>query len=243
MLGIAIELLLSWVLLKTLNNRNLEALGLKPTKKRLFALAAGLLLPILLNSGSQWLMSSLQNYSYQRNPHYSIEDLLKATAYLSRSVLYENLIFCGAILYILNQKLKPVWGIVIVSAAFGVYHWFSFNVWGQPLNMTIVFFLTALGGLVFALSFTWTKASYLPFALHLGNDWTNMILFTPAHSSIGPQWLLRTGPLNYVASLPKGIFIVTWTYALLPLSAAAFIWLAWKLREIPRKKSVEPLTN
>lgn len=242
MLGIVIELALSWVLLKTLTNRNLEALGLTPTKGRLFALIAGLLLPLVLNSANQLLLAALQNYSYRVNAQYTAHELFKATAYLARSVVYENLIFCGAILFILNQKLGVKWGIALVSVAFGIYHWFSFNLWGQPLAMVITFLLTAAGGLVFALSFSWTRASYLPFALHLGNDWTNMVLFTPTHSNIGPQWLLHVGPLTYTAGLAKGIFIISWSYAFLPLSAAAYIWLAWKLRDkthIPRKKSVE----
>lgn len=242
MFGIVIELVLSWVLLKTLTNRNLEALGLIPTKGRLLALIAGLLLPIALNSGNQLLLAALQNYSYRVNPQYSAHDLFKSTTYLARSVIYENLIFFGAILFILNQKLDSKWGVAIVSVAFGIYHWFSFNVWGQPLAMAVTFLIDTIGGLVFALSSNWTRASYLPFALHLGNDWTNMILFTPTHGNLGPQWLLRTGPLTYTAGLAKGIFIVSWSYAFLPLSAAVYIWLAWKLRDkghIPRKKSVE----
>lgn len=47
MLGILIQLLLSWLLLRFIERRNLEALGLLPTRRRLKDLAIGLLLPIL----------------------------------------------------------------------------------------------------------------------------------------------------------------------------------------------------
>ncbi len=56
MLGIAVELLISWILLKVLEKQNLSALGLMPTRQRIKDVGAGLLLVVTLMSA--WFLAA-----------------------------------------------------------------------------------------------------------------------------------------------------------------------------------------
>jgi hypothetical protein len=78
---------------------------------------------------------------------------------------------------------------LISSAAFGIYHWFSFGVIGRPGQMLFIFLLTGIGGFLFALAFEKTRSVYVPFALHFGLDFVPLILFSK-EKGIGPQVFL-----------------------------------------------------
>ncbi|MGQ3088461.1 lysostaphin resistance A-like protein, partial [Flavobacterium sp.] len=108
-----------------------------------------------------------------------------------RAVLYEELIFRGALLYLLIQKTGTNRAMLVSSAAFGIYHWFAWQAFGNPVQMLVIFLMTGSCGYIFALAFVRTRSMYLPFALHLGNNITQMILFS-GDASIGDQMLLRT---------------------------------------------------
>ena len=47
MIGIAIQLLLSWVLLRVFERKDLTVLGFQPTKQRLQQFSVGLIIPII----------------------------------------------------------------------------------------------------------------------------------------------------------------------------------------------------
>jgi membrane protease YdiL (CAAX protease family) len=110
-------------------------------------------------------------------------------------VAFEELIFRGAVLYILLQRmgLKAIW---ISAAAFGIYHWFSFGELGQPAPMIFVFVITFPAGLIFAYAFAKTNSLYLPFALQFRYNFVNMTIFSNSNS-MGAQWLIKeeTDPL------------------------------------------------
>jgi membrane protease YdiL (CAAX protease family) len=191
MIGIFIEVFLSWILLKLIERKNLSVLGLRPTRRRLRELMIGLLLsipfPIAFLAGVSFLVRN----PYHVNPHYSLKDLLSATGYVFRSVLYEDLIFRGALLYILIKRLGPQKAVLISAFLFGIYHWFSWGALGQPVQMAIIFLMTGLAGYVFALAFEKTRSLYLPFALHFGVDFANMVIFSQ-DKGMGPQLLVKT---------------------------------------------------
>jgi membrane protease YdiL (CAAX protease family) len=191
MIGILVELLLSYLLLKYFAKKGLNALGVSPDKERLRQLLVGLLLPILYTAGLQWTQAALVGNPFRINPHYSFGDFIRATGYVGRSVLYEELIFNGAILYILIQRIGSKKAIWLSAICFGLYHWFSWNLWGNPLQMAIVFLMTGTAGWLFALAFSKTRSLYLPFALHFGIDFAAMVLFSQ-DKAIGPQLLIKT---------------------------------------------------
>jgi membrane protease YdiL (CAAX protease family) len=148
MIGILVELLISWLLLKYIQKQNLWALGLKPNWQRISELFAGLLWPVIYVGLFQYIVSLLVHNPYKLNPNYNLKAFWNINAYLFRSVAYEDLIFRGALLYILIKRLGPQKAVLISAIAFGIYHWFSFGVIGNPIQMAIVFLLTGAGGYV-----------------------------------------------------------------------------------------------
>ena len=93
-------------------------------------------------------------------------------------MITEELIFRGALLYILIQKLGKLKGIIISSIAFGIYHWFTFEILGSIIPMIVVFIGTGLMGYAFALSFSKTKSIAMPIGLHLGWNFTVNTIFS-----------------------------------------------------------------
>jgi uncharacterized protein len=191
MIGILVELGISWLLLWLDDKQNLEALGLLPSLQRAKEFLSGfiyaLLFVALVQSGQSWLVQN----PYRINPDYTFSDFASASAYVIKSVLFEELIFRGALLYILIKRTGYRTGISISTVAFGIYHWFSFGVWGQPVPMVYVVIITSLAGFIFAWSFYKTGSLYLPLALHLGYNFAFMILFS-GNMPIGSQWLMKT---------------------------------------------------
>lgn len=234
MAGIVVELLLSWLLLWLFERRHLAALGLRPTRKRLTVFLYGLLLPMVLLTAFYWVLSLLVKNPYRLNPQYTWKDFWNAVGYLLRAVAYENLIFTGALLYILIRRIGPSKAILVSAAGFGVYHWFSFGVIGQPVQMLFIFLLTGMGGYLFALAFEKTRSVYLPFALHFGLDFVPMILFSK-DKGIGPQVFINAfkkdpaGMGSFVALL---IFVIH--FIVIPLL------IFWWLRRLTPEKNAGP---
>jgi len=151
----------------------------------------GLMLSIPLQIVFLTGVSLLVHNPYHPNPHYTLADFLVASGYVFRSALYEDLIFRGALLYILIKRLGPQKAVLISAVLFGIYHWFSWGALGQPVQMAIIFLTTGLAGYVFALAFEKTGSIYMPFALHFGIDFVNMVIFSQ-DKAIGLQLLVKT---------------------------------------------------
>ena len=107
MAGIFVNSIISWFLLKTLGRQSLNALGLKPNRVRVAHLCLGTLWPILFVAVFEFSVSLLVHNPYRINPDVHWKDLWHSIVYLLRSVAYEDLIFRGALLYILMQKIGP----------------------------------------------------------------------------------------------------------------------------------------
>ncbi|NNK76373.1 MAG: CPBP family intramembrane metalloprotease, partial [Maribacter sp.] len=77
--------------------------------------------------------------------------------------MFEELIFRGAILYILIKKIGVNWACIISAIAFGIYHWFSYQMFGRGMiPMIYVFLLTGAAGWMFAYAFARTRSIYAP---------------------------------------------------------------------------------
>jgi len=191
MIGILVELLLSWLLLKYFARENLDALGLKPNGIRVLHLCAGILWPILFVAIYSYSVSLLVHNPYRVNPAFQWSHLRSWIGFLLRSVAYEDLAFRGAVLYVLIRKIGPQKALLISAAAFGIYHWFSYQVLGNPAQMLLVFVMTGMAGYIFALAFERTLSMYLPFGLHFGIDFAKMVLF-PSEKHTGVALFFRT---------------------------------------------------
>lgn len=200
MVGILVQLILSWLFMFFFDRGNLSPLGLMPTRRRvldftLFFLvsgtvcASGFLLKMLI-AGQQWRL----------NPDMNVVLFLDGARWNLNSVLFEELIFRGVLFYALIRKLGPAKAIWISAAAFGVYHWFSHNAWGNPAAMLMEFVITGAMGLVLAYGYAKTWSLYIPVAIHLG--WNLM-----------QQSVFSSGPIGnqlFVEILPRPIVTISW---------------------------------
>jgi CAAX protease family protein len=206
MAGIVVELIVSWLLLRIFQRQGLNALGLLPSSTRVIQLFSGIFWAILFFAVFEYSASLLVHNPYRVNPDFHGKELWRSTSYLLKSVAYEDLIFRGALLYILLQKIGPQKSLLISAAAFGIYHWFSYGAFGNPAQMLLIFFSTGIVGYVFALAFERTRSMYLPFGLHFGVDFALSVLFSQ-QQNIGRQLLYRSFAKDPV-SLTSWLFIV-----------------------------------
>src|SRR6185436_10184910 len=96
--------------------------------------------------------------------------------------------FRGALLYLAIRLLGPHRGCLLSSIVFGIYHWFSYGVFGNAGQMFYVFLLTGLAGVMFSYAFAFTRGMYLPVGLHLG--WNLMAVVVFSQGPLGDQMLL-----------------------------------------------------
>ncbi len=191
MIGILVALAISWLLLFLIEKKNILSLGFLPLLKRLKQFLIGFLITALLCVTVQYLESFLKSSTWVLNEKISSSIVLKSFLWDFKSVLTEELIFRGAILYILIQKIGVNKGILISAIAFGIYHWFSFGVLGNIMAMTLVFIGTGLMGYAWAFAFAKTKSIMLPFGFHLGWNFIHNTIFSK-------------GPLGELVMLTKG---------------------------------------
>jgi membrane protease YdiL (CAAX protease family) len=125
---------------------------------------------------------------------------------------------------------------IIVSAlCFGVYHWFTWQAFGNAMQMLIILITTGSMGLILAFAFVRTQSIIAPFALHLGANLSTMLIFSK-DASIGPQMLIKTFAKDPVVpgdliSLP----IILMHFAGYPCTTLALIYWYTRNRQKNRK--------
>lgn len=177
MIGILIAFVISWGLLFAIEKKNLLVLGFLPLAKRAKQFAIGFIITALLCIAAQYIESVLKSTTWALNESSSGGILWQSFWWDVKSVFTEELVFRGALLYILIQKIgsKGIW---LSALAFGIYHWFTLGVLGNPLAMILVFTGTGIMGYAWALAFSRTKSLMLPFGLHLGWNFLNNSIFS-----------------------------------------------------------------
>lgn len=184
MLFLITILLGSWLLLK-LNGDSLLVLGVIPTKQRITQFLIGILSFGLL-AGVYFMISIMVlNPEIRVNTEYSFFRFLSAAWWVFRSVLFEEFLFRGALLFITLKYLGENKAILISSFIFGIYHWFSYEVFGDLISMIYVFVITGIGGCMFAFAFARTRSLFLPVGLHYGWNLVTIIIFS--EGPIGDQ--------------------------------------------------------
>ena len=153
MVGIAVQLLISWLLLKYIEKTNLHALGITPVLHRALQFLMGILFAGLLCFIHAMSKNYLNGIEWHLNPHYKFTLFFDALLYCVKSVLYEELIFRGALCYIGFRRFGVKITMLFSSVGFGIYHWFTWGVLGDPKMMIIVFALTSLYGWTLAYSY------------------------------------------------------------------------------------------
>lgn len=191
MIGLLIELIASWLLLWLFEGKDLLALGIIPTRKRLRNFLFGFLIASLCCAIYYFSFTINTNNQWQVNATFNGKQFASASWWTLKSVLYEELIFRGALLYILLKRMRAASACMISAIAFGVYHWFTMNAFGNPVQMIFVFLMTGIWGFMFAMAFAKTRSLYLPAGLHLGWNLLNTVVFS--QGPLGHQFLILKG--------------------------------------------------
>ena len=233
MIGIFVQLALSWAFMWFFEKGNLSVLGWKPTRSRLHDFAVFFLITGLICASGFFLKIVIAKQQWQVNTNVSWALLAEGAWWNIRSVLFEELTFRGVLFYALLRKLGATKAILISSAAFGVYHWFSHNAFGNPQAMISEFIITGAMGLVLAYGYAKTWSLYIPIAIHFG--W-NLV----------QQTIFSSGPIGnhlFVEIMPRPIVTVSYfSYffmQLFPLISVLGInyWLIGRKRQMERSSA------
>lgn len=178
MLGNIILLLVSWLLLWLVHKKHLEAIGLIPTGKRLKQFLFGFLITAACCNLYFLLAALIENDKWELTESITIRKVLYGFWWIFNSVLFEELIFRGALLYIAIRKIGTTRAVLLSAILFGVFHWVNLGIWGNPVPMIYIFVLTFIWGIMFALAFAWTQSLYLPVGLHFGWNLFNILVYS-----------------------------------------------------------------
>lgn len=179
MLGVLVVFVLSWLILWFFLKEHISALGVVPSTRRLRDFVIGLILMALFCTINLLGQSYFKEIDYVRNPNFGIWESLSAIWWTFKAALFEELIFRGAILYILIKKIGINWACLVSAIAFGIYHWFSYQMFGRGIiPMAYVFLLTGAGGWMFAYAFAKTKSLFAPLGLHFGWIVVSIVVFS-----------------------------------------------------------------
>ena len=217
MLGIIVQLIISWLLIWLFEKNDLRVLGFFPTKRRLFDFALVLLVTAIFCSIEILMKIFLAHQQWKINPAFTGKLLLDGTWWNIKSVLFEELIFRGAILYILIKKLGISKAVIISAIGFGIYHWFSYGIIGNVTQMAMVFVVTGAMGLVLAYGYAKTLSLYIPIAIHFGWNFTHIFLFSEGPIGNGLFLPAQPGPFK------TDSYFLFFTILLLPMISTLLI--------------------
>jgi membrane protease YdiL (CAAX protease family) len=233
MAGIIVELIISWLLLWLICKKHLSVLGFRPTKFRMTSLGVGFLIAASCCTLYQIMTTAFINNSWVFNKQVTAKSILESSRWTLVSVLYEELIFRGALLYIAIKKLGVVGACIISAACFGIYHWFTFNVFGNPFMMLITFSMTAIVGLSWAFAFAKTTSVYLPVGLHFGWNFFNTVVFS--NGNFGHGIFVRSNGNQLQGALSLLVFLFQ-VFAF-PILTFWYIRYFSKSKQFPLKKN------
>jgi len=217
MLGIIVQLLVSWLIIWLFEKGSLKVLGFRPTKKRLSGFVLFFMVTALCCSSDFFMRMIFAEQRWELNPKLTGNLILTGTWWNIKSVLFEELIFRGVLFYILLKKLGHVKAIFISAIAFGIYHWFSHEVIGNPVQMLVTFVTTGTMGLVYAYGYSKTGSLYFPMAIHLGWNLTSSVIFSK--SILGDQLFTQVKP---VPEVQVG-YVVYFSIILIPMLSVILI--------------------
>ena len=168
---------ISWLLIWLFEKGNLSVLGLTPTKDRLKYFTLLFIVSAMLSATAFFLRMYFAKEEYTITQSLTAKSILLETWYQFRTVLTEELLCRGALLYILIKKIGQTKAVLISSMIFAILHWLNAGVWGNLTQMTIVFTFTFAMGLLLAYSYARTFSLLIPFAIHYGWNLTQNYIF------------------------------------------------------------------
>ena len=178
MVGLLVIIVVSWVLLHFIEKKNIEILGVIPYGKRIIQFFIGMVFIMLMNLLNIYIETIVLKIDWELQPSINYNLIFDAIIYHIRSALTEDLVFRGAILYILISKLGAKWAILVSALFFGVYHVFSYGMTGaRIIPILYVILITGFVGYVWAYAFYKTKSIFLALGFHLGTNLIDTFFF------------------------------------------------------------------
>ncbi len=229
---------ISWILIWLFEKNNLRVLGLAPPVRTLKLVALLFLVTAICCSTGFLMKIYFAREQYMVNPELTTKIVFAEIWENIRSVLTEELICRGVLLYILIRKLGNKWAIMISATIFGLLHWFNSGVFGNALQMFIVFGFTFGMGILLAYSYSKTFSIWVPFSIHLGWNLTQNFIF-PDTASGNHVFILAAPPPIITVS-----YLVFFTMLLFPkISAILLNYLILKRRKRQLAKALILMTN
>lgn len=180
MLQIIGLLIISWLLIWLFEKKNLSVLGLTPTKKRLAYFFILLVVSSFLSATTFLLRMYFAKEDYILTPSLTTKNVLVQIWHQIRTVLTEELLCRGALLYILIKKMGQPKAILFTAFVFAVLHWLNAGVWGNITPMLMVFVFTFCMGILLAYAYAKTFSLLIPFAIHFGWNLVQNYIFPEA---------------------------------------------------------------
>lgn len=227
-MGIIVQLAISWLIIWFYEKGNLSFLGFGPTRKRLVDFAVFFFITALCCSTGFLLRMYFGNEQWKVNPVLNFTLLVEGVWWNIKSVLFEELIFRGVLFYLLIKILGTTKAIIISAIAFGIYHWFSMEAWGNIPQMAIIFIITGTMGIVYAYGYAKTFSLYIPCAIHLGWNLTQNFIFS--EGMIGDGIFIKTQP-------QPSVTVSYWIYSVIAFFPIVSAWVI-NLILLKRKKHV-----
>lgn len=203
-------LAISWAILWFAYKKDLSVLGLMPTRQRLSYFAVLFIVSAICSASAYLLKIQFLKETYVLSQSLTIGSVLLEIWYQFRTVLTEELLCRGVILYILIKRIGATKAIVISSVFFAILHWLNAGVWGNMIQMMIVFAFTFTMGLLLAYAYARTFSLLLPFAIHYGWNLTQNYIF-PDSSTGNHIFTLAAPPPSVTVS-----YLIFFTLLLLP---------------------------
>ncbi len=229
-----ILIVISWILLKA-EGKGLATIGFNAPKARLRQFAIGFLFAGAVAALQQLGRSLVTGIPWELNAALDTALVLEHLRFNINSILFEELIFRGYLLYRAIRWLGIWRGSLLGAAAFGVYHWFSYGAFGNPVMMVFIFILTGAFGLMFSIAFAKTRSVAAPIGLHLGWNMVSYLIF-----SAGPLGHAILVPGNGAATIdPTGIASLLLNIALPLIMVTVVCWYMTRYKWGGGKKSNE----
>lgn len=206
MTGILVQLGLSWLIIRWYEKRNRDVLGLLPTGARARDFALFLAVTALCCASGFLFKMAFADQRWELNPSFSAGLVVSGLWWNVKSVLFEELIFRGVLFYILLKEIGAARAVLVSSAVFGAYHWFSQGLFGDIPMMAQAFLLSGTMGALLAYGFARTGSLYVPCAIHLGWNAAQSVLFSDG--AIGDQLLVPVKPAPEVTVSYPEFFLI-----------------------------------
>ena len=212
-------LALSWFLLR-LEGKDLAALGFNFPGRRLREFGIAFAVTGTAVAAQQLALSAAAGVAWIPNEALTTRDVLQKLRVNVNSVLFEELVFRGYLFYQLLRRARPQRAILIGGAAFGVYHWFSYGAFGNPVMMLFVLLYTGAFGYMLCLAFARTKSLAAPIGLHLGWNLVSYLVFSGG--PFGPGFFVTEGGVQLARAAGTAGFALNMLFPMALVAAVSW---------------------